>query len=116
MGRSLEWNDMSRGAEHWVEGADAEAEKIGLKPLLSGVKTEDEGLTVLRWLLAGKNTRSHRKQISKRQQVSTRLPCRKPVRLLAREPATDDRDWDNWLALYDEKCTFWVPAWTMTAN
>ena len=23
----------------------------------------------------------------------------------------DDRDWDNWLALYDEKCTFWVPAW-----
>ena len=22
----------------------------------------------------------------------------------------DDRDWDNWLALYDEKCTFWVPA------
>lgn len=23
----------------------------------------------------------------------------------------DDRDWDNWLAQYAEKCTFWVPAW-----
>ncbi len=23
----------------------------------------------------------------------------------------DDRDWDNWLAMYDEQCTFWMPAW-----
>ena len=23
----------------------------------------------------------------------------------------DDRDWDSWLALYDEQCTFWMPAW-----
>uniref|UniRef100_Q47CC3 Benzoate 1,2-dioxygenase, alpha subunit n=1 Tax=Dechloromonas aromatica (strain RCB) TaxID=159087 RepID=Q47CC3_DECAR len=45
-GAYLEWNDMSRGAEHWVEGPDAEADKIGLKPILSGVKTEDEGLYV----------------------------------------------------------------------
>ena len=41
------WNDMSRGAEHWVEGADAAATEIDLKPLLSGVRTEDEGLFVL---------------------------------------------------------------------
>ncbi|MBS7349061.1 MAG: benzoate 1,2-dioxygenase large subunit [Comamonas sp.] len=46
MGNAMPWNDLSRGAKHWVEGADAEAEKIGLKPLLSGVKTEDEGLYV----------------------------------------------------------------------
>lgn len=45
-GGYFEWNDMSRGAEHWVEGPDAEADKIGLKPILSGVKTEDEGLYV----------------------------------------------------------------------
>ena len=45
-GKYFEWNDMSRGAEHWVEGPDAEADKIGLKPILSGVKTEDEGLYV----------------------------------------------------------------------
>ncbi|TAH46836.1 MAG: benzoate 1,2-dioxygenase large subunit [Betaproteobacteria bacterium] len=45
-GKYFVWNDMSRGAEHWVEGADAEADKIGLKPILSGVKTEDEGLYV----------------------------------------------------------------------
>ena len=45
-GGYFEWNDMSRGAEHWVEGADDEADKIGLKPILSGIKTEDEGLYV----------------------------------------------------------------------
>ena len=52
-GAYSEWNDMSRGAKHWVKGPDAEADKIGLKPLLSGVKTEDEGLYVVQhkhWL------------------------------------------------------------------
>jgi benzoate/toluate 1,2-dioxygenase alpha subunit len=43
-GRALEWNDMSRGAKHWIEGADDAADAIGLKPVMSGVKTEDEGL------------------------------------------------------------------------
>ena len=23
----------------------------------------------------------------------------------------DQRDWDQWLALYTEDCTFWVPSW-----
>ena len=23
----------------------------------------------------------------------------------------DDKDWDAWLAMYDEKATYWVPAW-----
>ena len=23
----------------------------------------------------------------------------------------DDREWDEWLAMYDESCTFWMPAW-----
>ena len=45
-GGYFEWNDMSRGAEHWVEGPDEEADKIDLKPILSGIKTEDEGLYV----------------------------------------------------------------------
>jgi benzoate/toluate 1,2-dioxygenase alpha subunit len=43
-GIALEWNDMCRGATHWVHGPDAAARQIDLKPLLSGVKTEDEGL------------------------------------------------------------------------
>lgn len=50
-----QWNDMSRGAMHWIEGPDDEANKIGLKPILSGVKTEDEGLYVAQhtyWLEA----------------------------------------------------------------
>ncbi|MET7242821.1 benzoate 1,2-dioxygenase large subunit [Methylobacterium sp. EM32] len=43
-GRAAQWNDLCRGADHWIEGADEGAKAIGLKPLLSGVKTEDEGL------------------------------------------------------------------------
>ena len=45
-GRAMEWNDMSRGAEHWIEGPDEAAVQIDLKPALSGVRTEDEGLFV----------------------------------------------------------------------
>ena len=42
----VKWNDMSRGATHWVRGPDATADLIGLKPELSCVKTEDEGLYI----------------------------------------------------------------------
>lgn len=38
------WNDMSRGATHELEGPDEDARELGLKPLASGVRTEDEGL------------------------------------------------------------------------
>jgi benzoate/toluate 1,2-dioxygenase alpha subunit len=46
-GRSAHWNDISRGAKHWIHGADDAAAAIGLRPLMSGVRTEDEGLFVL---------------------------------------------------------------------
>ena len=41
------WNDMSRGAKHWIEGADEAAQAIGMQPLMSGLRTEDEGLFVV---------------------------------------------------------------------
>jgi hypothetical protein len=44
LGRASRWNDLSRGAAHWIQGADEAAESIGLKPLMSGARTEDEGL------------------------------------------------------------------------
>lgn len=40
------WNDMSRGAPLWVEGPDDNARRMGLNPLLSGERSEDEGLFV----------------------------------------------------------------------
>lgn len=40
------WNDLSRGAVHWVEGADDNAKAMGLEPLVSGNRSEDEGLFV----------------------------------------------------------------------
>jgi benzoate/toluate 1,2-dioxygenase alpha subunit len=45
--RHAVWNDLSRGATHWIKGPDADAQAIGMKPLLSGLKTEDEGLFVV---------------------------------------------------------------------
>ena len=45
--RNAAWNDLSRGATHWINGPDTDAAAIGLRPLLSGAKTEDEGLFVV---------------------------------------------------------------------
>jgi benzoate/toluate 1,2-dioxygenase alpha subunit len=52
-GAAMQWNDMCRGAKHWVHGADAAGQAIGLAPVLSGVRTEDEGLYTIQhryWL------------------------------------------------------------------
>ncbi len=39
------WNDMSRGAEHWLSGPDPVAESLGMHGVISsGARTEDEGL------------------------------------------------------------------------
>ncbi len=46
-GKAARWNDMCRGSEHWINGPDAPADAIGLNPLMSGVRTEDEGLFVM---------------------------------------------------------------------
>lgn len=40
------WNDLSRGARRWVAGPDANARAMGMKPLLSSERSEDEGLFV----------------------------------------------------------------------
>jgi benzoate/toluate 1,2-dioxygenase alpha subunit len=44
MAKAMRWNDLSRGATHWIEGADEGAQAIDLYPLRSGAKIEDEGL------------------------------------------------------------------------
>jgi benzoate/toluate 1,2-dioxygenase subunit alpha len=44
MAKAMRWNDLSRGATHWIEGADEGAQAIDLHPLRSGAKIEDEGL------------------------------------------------------------------------
>ena len=52
-GAAMAWNDMCRGATHWIRGADDAAKEIGLQPLMSGVRTEDEGLYTIQhryWL------------------------------------------------------------------
>jgi len=38
------WNDLSRGVTHQLAGPDEDARKLGIHPVASGVRTEDEGL------------------------------------------------------------------------
>ena len=45
-GENLPWSDLSRGALHWVDGPDEHAQQSGFRPLLSGVKSEDEALYI----------------------------------------------------------------------
>ncbi|MFM0374536.1 Rieske 2Fe-2S domain-containing protein [Paraburkholderia aspalathi] len=45
-GTTAMWNDLSRGAPLWIEGPDANAKSMGMKPLISGERSEDEGLFV----------------------------------------------------------------------
>tara|TARA_R110000850_G_scaffold202965_2_gene329016 strand:+ start:31258 stop:32619 length:1362 start_codon:yes stop_codon:yes gene_type:complete len=44
--RIVRWSDVSRGAGHEIEGPDERATALGLKPLRSGVKLEDEGIVL----------------------------------------------------------------------
>jgi benzoate/toluate 1,2-dioxygenase subunit alpha len=46
-GTATSWNDLSRGAPLWVHGADDNAKSMGLNPLISGERSEDEGLFVV---------------------------------------------------------------------
>jgi benzoate/toluate 1,2-dioxygenase alpha subunit len=45
--RVARWNDLTRGATQWITGPDEDARAIGLEPILSGARTEDEGLFVI---------------------------------------------------------------------
>ena len=45
-GTAALWNDLSRGAPLWLDGPDENAKRMGLRPLLSGERSEDEGLFV----------------------------------------------------------------------
>ena len=45
-GRSAHWNEMSRGAARWIEGADAEGRDMGFDARLTGADTADEGLYI----------------------------------------------------------------------
>ena len=47
MGRAARWNDLSRGAKHWVQGGSSTAEELGLQPVLSGLRGDDEGLLLV---------------------------------------------------------------------
>ena len=62
---SAPWNDLSRGAPLWIKGPDENAKKLGINPLLSGERSEDEGLFVCQhdyWLSAMKDALAKEKE------------------------------------------------------
>lgn len=62
---SAAWNDLSRGAPLWIKGPDANAKKLGINPLLSGERSEDEGLFVCQhdfWLSTMQNALAKEKE------------------------------------------------------
>ena len=46
-GAHAKWNDLTRGAQQWITGPDEDAKALGINPILSGARTEDEGLFVI---------------------------------------------------------------------
>jgi benzoate/toluate 1,2-dioxygenase alpha subunit len=56
------WNDLSRGAPLWIHGPDDNAKHMGLNPLISGERSEDEGLFVVQheyWVRLMRDALSH---------------------------------------------------------
>ena len=45
--KAMPWNDISRGAQNWIKGPDDTAKSLGMNPVLSGQRTEDEGLFLI---------------------------------------------------------------------
>ena len=44
--RIVKWSDVSRGAAHEKAGGDERAQALGINPLHSGSKLEDEGIVL----------------------------------------------------------------------
>jgi benzoate/toluate 1,2-dioxygenase alpha subunit len=60
--RGAKWNDMSRGAARWIEGADAEGQILGFDARMTGAETADEGLYIAiheDWLSRMKKALAH---------------------------------------------------------
>ncbi len=117
-GSAVGWNDLSRGGEHWIEGADDAARDIDLAP--RAVRRAHRGRGPVRAaapVLAGGHARragcrtgqSHRADRGGRVMSLGYDPVRDFLYREARY--LDDKDWDAWLALYAADATFWMPSW-----
>ncbi len=110
-GISALWNDLSRGAPLWINGPDENAQKMGINPLLSGERSEDEGLFVRQheyWARTMRQALASEKNGCSAMTISYEAICAflyREARLL------DDRCWDEWLTCYSPEASYWMPAW-----
>ncbi len=110
-GTTALWNDLSRGAPLWVDGPDANAKTMGLKPrYLRRAQRRRRPVCVSARILGARDARRAEKGTSGGAGMS--FDYQKICAALYREARLlDDRQWDEWLACYAEDVTYWMPAW-----
>ncbi|VDL18270.1 2-halobenzoate 1,2-dioxygenase large subunit [Pseudomonas aeruginosa] len=115
-GSVVGWNDLSRGAEHWIEGADAAAAH---RPAAAPERRAHRGRRAVRIaasLLAGGAARRPGTRTDAARGAAgggvMSLGYDALRDFLYREARyLDDKDWDAWLALYAADASFWMPSW-----
>ena len=113
------WNDLSRGALRWIDGADDNARAMGMTPLLSSERSEDEGLFVrqheywARVMLAGlARDDAGRRRMTPARHIPDPFSYVEVCGFLYREARLlDDKEWDAWLECYATDVEYWMPAW-----
>ena len=100
---------------------DENAEAIGLKPLLSGERSEDEGLFVApaqilgadamrEALRDGERAEARHDRCDRGHRPSSSIEDLRPS-CIAKRALLDDRQWDEWLTCYAADVEFWMPSW-----
>ena len=113
--RAVRWNDMSRGATHWIKGPDATADLIGLKPEMSCIKTEDEGLYIGQheyWLQTMKKAYEAERngRGARRSRIMLSYEAIQAF-LYAEARSLDEGRWTDWLEFYADDVEFYMPSW-----
>ena len=126
------WNDMSRGAEHWIEGPDDDAKDArprpgvqrgqdrGRGPLHRPARLLEEGAAAGARDRGGGGEGRGRRPTLGIVPPDTSLGVDEPMAISVSEVEQflyrearylDDREFDKWLECYAPDSEFWMPAW-----
>jgi benzoate/toluate 1,2-dioxygenase alpha subunit len=96
-----------------LDRPDANARAMGLQPILSGERSEDEGLFVRQHEFGPKRkAQAESKEGGGMSDTDPSARHRADRGFLYREARLlDDAQWDEWLTCYAPGATYWMPAW-----
>jgi phenylpropionate dioxygenase-like ring-hydroxylating dioxygenase large terminal subunit len=108
--RAMQWNDMCRGATHWIQGAGRRGE--GNRPGTGAERRAHRGRRPVHGaapLLAGRDAAAFD---AKGEAAMSEVAIHDIAAFLYREARLlDDEQWDEWLDCYDPDAQFWMPSW-----